>query len=732
MRRLLSVILVVATAAATVGSAADPPTGSVKLPLAEYLRLVRQAEHNREAARAVRREEEPSVAALATQSTDITIGEETARVRSTFVVEVTGAPERTVPLPVTGLASTIGIVPDRGAVVGRADAAQAKGGSGLVLIPRRPGRYTVSVTGAALLKRDGGRRLLTLAPALAPVAVTRIDLPDTLSWRCPGTVVASEQVADGRRKLELGIPPGSSPTFSVAATLTEDQSKDLFATVTTVTLLRVTATGVRRTDIALYDVQRGELATHRIELPEGFEPDRAATDEREVPPLPDGHTLRIRREESLDFEGWVAVSGAVHGESLDLSPIRPALPVTAHYLALSSEAAARLDLPDGAWVRIGLDDLPEELATVLRTLDTGAVWRRTGSSPAGHVASLHRLPPAPAPPMVVRVRNTTTLLTVDGTLVHQDQLVLEHPASELRVQLPRGATLWSATVDGIAVRPAEEGGTVRIPLGLAGGESRVELVAVQLKAVPAGRSRLELAAPSLELPVLTHTWSLLLPERNRYRLVASPLHRAPGGKRAMVAGFSAGEAGTSGARGTVVDEGDQPLPGVTVELSAPDRPRRTDVTDADGAFRVKGLVPGTYMIRVSLPGYQRVELENIPVPPGVVVTLAPLTLHSAFKEEILVTSQAPVVDVTSTTSGQTFSSQPPMGASAPRGNRAKSGPKQLKQQAFRQQLDVLKKNLVAGVRPVPVTLPTTGKQLLLTGALPPRQVTAVLEVKGRR
>jgi hypothetical protein len=40
--------------------------------------------------------------------------------------------------------------------------------------------------------------------------------------------------------------------------------------------------------------------------------------------------------------------------------------------------------------------------------------------------------------------------------------------------------------------------------------------------------------------------------------------------------------------------------------------------------------------------------------------------------------------------------------------------------------------LVGGVKPLPITIPLSGKSLLLSGALPPSRVAVELEVKGRR
>ncbi len=44
----------------------------------------------------------------------------------------------------------------------------------------------------------------------------------------------------------------------------------------------------------------------------------------------------------------------------------------------------------------------------------------------------------------------------------------------------------------------------------------------------------------------------------------------------------------------------------------------------------------------------------------------------------------------------------------------------------------LQQGMVGGVKPLPVTIPETGKVLLLTGALPPAKIGVEIEVKGKR
>ena len=58
--------------------------------------------------------------------------------------------------------------------------------------------------------------------------------------------------------------------------------------------------------------------------------------------------------------------------------------------------------------------------------------------------------------------------------------------------------------------------------------------------------------------------------------------------------------------GTVVDDGGTPLPGVTVILEGGER--RTALTDERGAFAFVGVPPGSYRLRLTLPGFQPISV----------------------------------------------------------------------------------------------------------------------------
>ncbi|HEX7829347.1 MAG TPA: von Willebrand factor type A domain-containing protein [Thermoanaerobaculia bacterium] len=59
--------------------------------------------------------------------------------------------------------------------------------------------------------------------------------------------------------------------------------------------------------------------------------------------------------------------------------------------------------------------------------------------------------------------------------------------------------------------------------------------------------------------------------------------------------------------GGVVTDVSGPLPGVTVTLTAPGQPARTEITDAQGKWLMRGLAPGCYTVTASLEGFNTIR-----------------------------------------------------------------------------------------------------------------------------
>jgi outer membrane receptor protein involved in Fe transport len=114
---------------------------------------------------------------------------------------------------------------------------------------------------------------------------------------------------------------------------------------------------------------------------------------------------------------------------------------------------------------------------------------------------------------------------------------------------------------------------------------------------------------------------------------------------------------TTGAiEGTVTDNSGAALPGVTCTATSPAlQGSRTAVTGNNGSYRVVALPPGSYKVTCALAGFASVEkAANVTL--GAVAN-ANMTLQISATEEIVVSGEAPLIDVTSTTTGTTYNAK---------------------------------------------------------------------------
>lgn len=119
----------------------------------------------------------------------------------------------------------------------------------------------------------------------------------------------------------------------------------------------------------------------------------------------------------------------------------------------------------------------------------------------------------------------------------------------------------------------------------------------------------------------------------------------------MAAGLMAQTSTTGSLEGRISDA-TGPVPGVTVEISSPAlQGTRVAVSDSDGRFRFSLLPPGSYTMVASLSGFNSVRQPNIQVGLGSTASLDVRMSTAAVSQEITVTAEAPIVDVTSTKTG---------------------------------------------------------------------------------
>lgn len=137
----------------------------------------------------------------------------------------------------------------------------------------------------------------------------------------------------------------------------------------------------------------------------------------------------------------------------------------------------------------------------------------------------------------------TTVVAEDGQMMTEMSIAVRNNGRQhLEVALPAGAKVWSAFVAGQAVRPSVRAGKLLLPLENAGSDEAaltVELTYVSTNQFPARRGRVDLASPTLDVPLKNARWELYLPPDYAYDEFAGTMSRESGAGVFATASFSA-------------------------------------------------------------------------------------------------------------------------------------------------------------------------------------------------
>jgi len=111
--------------------------------------------------------------------------------------------------------------------------------------------------------------------------------------------------------------------------------------------------------------------------------------------------------------------------------------------------------------------------------------------------------------------------------------------------------------------------------------------------------------------------------------------------------------------GTVKDESNSVLPGVTITVTSPQLQvgLLTQVSDAAGNYKFVDLPAGTYRLKAELTGFSASIREDLRLTVGFNARVDLTLKLGAMEESVTVSGQSPVVDVTSTTASVAFTKE---------------------------------------------------------------------------
>ena len=273
-------------------------------------------------------------------------------------------------------------------------------------------------------------------------------------------------------------------------------------------------------------------------------------------------------------------------------------------------------------------------------------YHRRGTDPAVLSLKVTRFADADVVAAVAERATVTTLVTSEGRTLTEIALTMRNRAQPfLRVDLPQGASVVSAEVEGETSKPAQGADGARIPLLRPGfrpmGPYTVSFVYVQDGQSFAKKGRAEFALPKMDVPVTLVEWEMFVPDRSRLRRFDGNALPMPAAAPAGVVGGMIGELLTPGASvasghgsglgagvaagvaggvqrtalsgqiiGVVTDSSNAMLPGVTVRARRGDMVVSETTTDSTGWFLLSNVVSGPVTVEASLTGFRpgRVDL----------------------------------------------------------------------------------------------------------------------------
>ncbi len=176
--------------------------------------------------------------------------------------------------------------------------------------------------------------------------------------------------------------------------------------------------------------------------------------------------------------------------------------------------------------RIDARELPEWAG---RADDTTALTYRYQRPGYKLALAIKRFEEAAVLSAMVDNARLTTVIAEDGQAMTELRLTIRNKGKQyLEMTLPNGATVWSAFVAGLPVRPSIEKGKLLLPLDRAVSSDApvaIELTYISAVPFPSKSGRIALAAPALDVPLKNARWDLYLPGDYRYNDFAGTMTR---------------------------------------------------------------------------------------------------------------------------------------------------------------------------------------------------------------
>jgi hypothetical protein len=503
-----------------------------------------------------------------------------------------------------------------------------------------PGPFAVSLGVAAPLAIEAGRASFTLPVPLASSSTLSLELPGNhANVRIEPGLVTSRLTSSGNTLIEAALEPGKPAriwwtTREIAAPVAQREIRFLSD------IKQVVSVGdsqLRLTALCDVNVIQGEATEFKMALPAGFELTTAS-----------GNSL-----ESSD----------VSGNILTLRVHDPARRTHQFLIAIErTNRETKVDAPlltfDGTQRETGELLVEGVGAMELETKETGGLRRMDVREAGAITRSLSRFPLQAAfrynrrgnddPKLQLEWRQfldadvlsavaeratVTTLTTVEGRSLTEISLrVRNHAKPFMKVDLPQGAQLLSAEVEGQRVKPVVGADGSRVPLLRAGLDSSraytVSFVYLGSGARFGKSGAYDMGLAKLDIPVNVLTWEISLPDQLTVRqfggnALSADLIPAALASSMLTDGFDSNEFNSNTwaqndietlqpgqIGGIVVDPNGAVIPNAQVTVTNTQSGASLNTqSDGNGQWVLANVQPGAVSVTISAPGFKNTRTD---------------------------------------------------------------------------------------------------------------------------
>jgi hypothetical protein len=529
----------------------QPAPGTVTLPLAEYNRLL-----DRSSATIAGREDPPVPAVISRAAIDLRVNNGAARATIGLTGEVFRSGPTDVPLISGGTlidaqltASTPTVARPPAGATPRGGGQGAQGDDGRVLpLVYANGRYkailpgsasfTLALTWGTTTLAEPGRAGLMLPAVHAGSVRASIDLPGEIAdVRVQQGAITARNVTAGRTRIEMTLDPGKATLVSWSSRETNDQAvrREVRLLSDAKTILTIGEADERLATLFDVTVVQGDPTRLDVRVPAGFELTSVSGPSVEESAVREGVvSLTVREPARRRHQFLIAFERSITAQSVPAARSVP-LPwldgVQREMGEVAIEGVGTMELTaeeKGALHRIDASELNATLQTMAREAVLAAFkyQRRTADAVAVDL-NVTRFPESAVLAAVADRAVVTTLVTHQGRALTEITMHVRNQGQPfMKVGLPPGATLLSAEVAGVSVKPVLGSDGARVPLlrpgfrppgsgasGVAGGGSYpVSFVYLQSGEAYAKKGDARLTLARVDLPISLLEWELFLPE----------------------------------------------------------------------------------------------------------------------------------------------------------------------------------------------------------------------------